>query len=494
MPGNPHIYGIKVYDTDGTTLFSSSVRVTIRNESTNEELELDTNASSEVVFNLSNFTSGWTSGDRVTRFVLYQGYEASGSDPIQDTGGTQTSLTLVATTVSYTLRYFTVQEFLDYYCISAFDEDTANGLKPETIVKVGQMVEKRIDSLTYRKWDNNAGNYYSYTNEYHTVKFTQTVFYLKNTPINSISRIEVNVNGPNSEEEWRNIMYLQLDSCDSITNWSASTDGAITLNTTNNQVKEGTGALNITKTGATVDNVTFSKTLPSTFDFTGSLFKLDYYCEDITELKATGSTAVEIRIGSDSSNYYSRVYDRTKIGPAAWSTLSIKYNTDDSDVTTTGSPDPTACNYVAIKITYASSATTVTVADMRLDNVRFNDVQDLNINYATGRVEISGGADHFPEPGKDQFRGTYKQGMSEVDEDIKLLAILMTGKRFSKGTLQRLNISANEVEGLSSAPTIANIDNEEIKSIIQTKAFPPIGGIWKEKVENQGNYRYTGYY
>ena len=108
MPGNPHVFAVRVYDIDGTTLFSSSVRVIIRNESTNEKIEKNT-ASSEAVFNLSNFTSGWTGGDRISSFVLYQGYQATASKIVQDTGGTQVNLTLVALSVTPSLRYFTPQ-------------------------------------------------------------------------------------------------------------------------------------------------------------------------------------------------------------------------------------------------------------------------------------------------------------------------------------------------------------------------------------------------
>ncbi len=489
MPGSPHIFGVTVYDTDGTTVMPD-VRVTIRNETSNETAEGNTDATGRIVFNLANssvLTNGWTPGDRIAYFVLYQGYEASESIIVQDTGGTQVTLDLAAATVAPSLRYFTVQDFLDYFDVSSYDEDNANGIKSQTIVKVGQMAEKRIDNLTYRRWDNNDGDYYSNEDEYHTVKSYQRVFWLRNTPVFSISRFEVNVAPTSQAEEWKNLMYLLLDSCDATTSWSATTDGVIALNTTNNEVNQGTGCLNITKTGTTVDNVTFSKTLSTTYDFTRSNFKLDFYCEDITELVATGSTAVEIRIGSDSSNYYSFVFDRTKIGQAAWSTLAIKYDSDDSDASTTGSPDATACDYVAIKITYASSATTVSAGDMRLDNIRFNNEEDLNIKYSSGRVEITNAADFYPEPGKDQVRVTYLQGASSVDEDIKLLAILMTGKNFAKRTLQRLNMDASEVAGLSSSIQNLSVDNDEIKSILQTKSFPPIEDSWNER---DYNYRY----
>ena len=483
MPGSPHVFGITCFDLDGTTVLAN-VKVQIRNETSNDTASGNTNSSGQIVFNLANssvFTNGWTPGDRISYFVLYQGYEASESVIVQDTGGTQVNLTLAAVTVAPSLRYFTVQDFLDYFNVSVYDEDTANGIKPQVIIKVGQMVEKRIDNLTYRKWDDNSGDYYSYSNELHTVKSSQRIFWLKNTPVYSISRFEVNTS-PNSQSEiWKNLMYIQLDACDATTSWAAGTDGAVTLNTTNDEVNEGTGCLNITKTGGTQSNVTYSKTLSSTFDFTRSEFRLDFYCEDITELVASGSTAVEIQLGNDSSNYYAFVFDRTDISQAGWNMLSILYDSGDSNASTTGTPDATACDYVAIKITYLAAATTVTAGDMRLDNIRFNNKEDLNINYESGRIEITEGVDYLPELGKDQVRSTYKQGASSVDEDIKLLAILMTGKSFAKRTLQRLNISANEVEGLSSAIQNLTVDNDEIKSILQTKSFPPIGNIWKEK-------------
>lgn len=482
MPGSPHVFGITVYDTDAVT-GKANVQVTIRNETSNESSNLNTDSSGRAVFNLANasvFESGWSPGDRITYFVLYEGYEASESVVVQDTGGTQVTLTLAALTVAPSLRYFAVQDFLDYFNLSSYDEDNANGIKPQTIVKVGQMAERRIDNLTYRRWDDNSGSYYSYTNELHNVKTNQRVFWLKNTPVSSISRFEVNTAISSQAEIWQNLMYLLLDACDATTDWTAGTDGAVTLNTTNDEVNEGTGCLNITKTGATQSSVLFSKNLSSTYDFTRSDFRLDFYCEDVTELVASGTTAVEIRIGSDSSNYYAFVFDRSDIGQAGWNTLSIKYDSDDTDASTTGTPDATACDYVAINITYAASTTTVTAGDMRLDYVRFNNKEDLNINYETGRVEITDGTDYLPELGKDQVRATYKQGASTIDEDIKLLAILMTGKSFAKRTLQRLNIDASEVEGLSSAIQNLAVDDEEIKSILQTKSFPPIGNTWNE--------------
>ena len=310
------------------------------------------------------------------------------------------------------------------------------------------------------------------------------MFWLKNTPVNLISRFEVNTELPSSSPIWKNLIYTQLDSCDATTDWSAGTDGVITLNTTNASVKEGTGCLNITKTGATQASVLFSKTIPTARDFTGTQFRLYFYCEDLTELAATG-TAVQIRIGSDSSNYYYRNFTRTDISSAAWSSLTLDHNTSDTTNSgTTGTPTPTACDFIAINVTYASSSTTVSTGDMRMDDFRFNDEIDLNVDLTTGRIQITDASDYFPSTGKDQVRTSYLQGGS-VPEDIKRLAILMTAKGFAKSKLQFLNITANEVEGLSSAIQNLGVDKEEIKMILENRRYPPIGNMWNQ---NEGLY------
>jgi len=481
MPGSSFVLGITVYDTDGTTVMSD-VNVSIRNETTNETSSNNTDTNGQVVFNLADdFTSGWTAGDIVSYWTLYQGYEAEGSFTTTDTGGSTVSLTLVSKTVSPSLRYFTVQDFLDTYDLCTYDQDKESGVKPQVIVNLGQQMEKNIDNLTYRVWDNNSGSYYPSSDEYKTVKYYQNIFWLDNTPVNEITRIELNINLVSSEEDWKNIMYSLLDGCDATTDWVAGTDGAITLNTSNDEVKEGTGCLNITKTGATQTSVLYSKTLSSTHDFSGTRVKFDFYCEDITELTSSG-TAVEIRIGTDASNYYAYVFQKNKVGQGSWNVFTLDHDSDDSNASTTGSPDATACDYVAINVTYAASSTTVTAGDMRLDYIRFNDKEDVNINYNNGRVEIIS-SQYSSEPGKDQIRFTYTYGPSSVPYDIKRLAILMTGKSFSKRTLQGLNIKTNEISGLSSAPQIANIDDDEINTIIERNKFPPIYNSWKENAQ-----------
>lgn len=321
MPGTPFTLGITVNDSDGSA--QSDVRVYIRNENTNDSAYSSTNSSGQVQFQLANasvFENGWTVGDIVSYWVLYSGYEASGSFSLTDTGGTTKTLTLSAVPVTPSLRYFTVQEFLETFNLPAYDSDNNNGLKPETIVRVGQSMESQIDQLTHRTWDDNNGSYYTATQEYHNADgapsmwpesgieanvSSQHIFFVKHPPIQSLTTFQVNKASPNTTADW------------------------------------------------------------------------DTLTEDDNEIKVKNSI---------------------------------------------------------------------------------------------GRIEITDSSD-YPASGKDQVRITYTYGESSVPNDIKRLAILMTGKAFASQSLQRLNIDVTETEGLNNS--IQNYSNYdmEINSIIDNRKF-----------------------
>jgi len=467
MVGSPYALGITVYDTDGSTPVAN-VSVTVRNDNTNKSLTGNTDSNGQVGFNLANLTLGWTSGDIISYFTLYAGYQAEGSFVVTDIGGSTQTLTLVALPTAATLRYFTPQEFLDTFNLPTYDADPNNGLKPTVIVKVGESIEAHMDRLLKQKFDDNSGDYHVYSEEYYTAKVEQKVWYLKNIPVQSIQKFEINTDDAEDGESWKDIMYNMIDACNATTDWSASTDGAITLNTTNSKVLEGTGCLNITKTGATTASVTYSKTLSTSYDFTGKTFKASVYVEDLTELAASG-TAIQLRVGSSSSNYYSMNYTKADIGGGDWNTLTLTYGSSSDDAGTTGTPEPGSIDYIAVVITYAASSTTVTAGDMRLDNITFNNVEDVNIDYNTGRVENLSSTD--PSPGKNQVRVTYKQGLSSVPYDIKRLAILMTAQAFGSQALQKLNIDVSEASGLSAAIQNFTSFQKEIDMIVQDRTM-----------------------
>ena len=469
MASTPYPIGLTINQPSGT--IRSNIQVTCRNEGTNESKILNTDSNGQVIFNLGDtedFQSGWSPGVAITCFSLYQGFQQSFSFTIPDRNSTSTvkddsgitvgtarsfgltgTMILVAVPTSPSLKLFTIQEFLDQYNLKTTDQDSENGVKVQQIIKIGQGVEKKIESDTNTKFDSNSGNYYTGANmeggespEYHDVKFsTQNLFWAKFIPINSVSKFEISTTSEGQVRVWRDIKFDSVDNMASTTDWGATTDGSVTLNSTPAEVSNGDTAINLVKSGATVAAVTYSKTFSSQFSFSSQrVFSVDYYIEDNTDLAS--SDGIEIRFGSDSSNYYSKKYDRNDIASAAYTTLSFQKN--DSDVTATGTPSVEAMEYFAIIVTTVASSTTIAAPDQRLDDLRLGARDVIKIDKITGRVKIANitlitstttttsaisRSFNLPRVGARQVRITYKFGRSSVPFDINQLAIMDTGMR-----------------------------------------------------------------
>ena len=173
------------------------------------------------------------------------------------------------------------------------------------------------------------------------------------------------------------INYTAVDDCDVTTGWSATTDGAVALNTTSGEYIEGVGCLNIQKTGTTQTSVTYSKTTTSV-DFTSKTLWTWYYNSDVTTLAVT--TAVEVRFGSDSSNYYYKRYDRADLDDGG-NMLSF---TSATATGTTGTPVIASCDYYAIVCTYTATSVTRTTNTQRLDHLLVATVADYRLEFSTG--------------------------------------------------------------------------------------------------------------
>lgn len=436
--GSPFVFSVTVYDTDGSTALASRT-VYIRNDRTNELLSGNTNASGQVVLNLYNFASGWTRGDVITYYVNYNLFEASGSYTTPAVGGgTSVTLTLATASTSTQLKYFTPQEFLDYFNLVSTDDDSENGIKLQQLTLIGTTVEADIDSETSTVFDDNDGSYYSVTDELHDSNFSkQQDWWLDNAPINAVTKVEIDTAQEGSTPVWDDIMNLDVDLMEATTSWAAGTDGAITLNNTPDEVKEGTGCLNIAKTGGTTASVTYSKTFTTAYDFEFKEVSVQYYIEDTDDLGASG-TSVQIRFGSDSSNYFAKPYTTADITAASWQKLGF-VRTDD-DVTVTGNPVVASCDYFAIVVTFAASSTTVAAPDQRLDKLVLGTV-NVEVTKDIGRVRITDSSD-YPEVGANKTRFTYTYGRSSVPSDIKGLAINETAVRMFGASIARAKISA----------------------------------------------------
>lgn len=168
----------------------------------------------------------------------------------------------------------------------------------------------------------------------------------------------------------------QLHNCDSLTSNGTVSAGGDATNLTIDSViyKEGSGALNFDTTSGTSLEITFSGI--SSKDLTTlqnkSHFVLDAWLPTITNF-----TSIELRWGSDASNYWSK----TETVPAGNTTLETGRNTFAfrwADASQTGSPDVSAIDYLKVIITY-SSATTDT--DFRLDDIRVGQEVEMEFEY-----------------------------------------------------------------------------------------------------------------
>ena len=123
------------------------------------------------------------------------------------------TLALVASPSLPSLRYYTGQEFLDYFQLKTKDVDAENGIDLLQLTRIGQQVEQEIDSMTNTKFDNNDGSFYSSSAveggespEYHDVRYAaQALWFTKFIPISSVTTFQKNNNGEGSTPDWETL-------------------------------------------------------------------------------------------------------------------------------------------------------------------------------------------------------------------------------------------------------------------------------------------------
>lgn len=175
----------------------------------------------------------------------------------------------------------------------------------------------------------------------------------------------------------------QLNACDATTGFSAGTDTAVAVNSTSGEFKEGTGALNWTKTGTTQSTVTLDNTSFSGFDdstFDGNNIHQWLYIADTSILVSSG-TAVEIRYGIDvTTNYYRKTYTKAEFEALQASNWSDLYFDNSDEVgTVSGTLDSWQ-----IRITTPATSTTWSVGDVRLDDIRVAEPGDYTQTFVSG--------------------------------------------------------------------------------------------------------------
>ena len=168
-----------------------------------------------------------------------------------------------------------------------------------------------------------------------------------------------------------------VDDCETA-DWSDSADMTTTLNSST--FKEGSNALNLTKDAGAAAIATTDKTTTSR-DFTSKQLSLWLYIVDATAYaKLAVTDAVEIRFGSDNSNYY--VYTRDAADLAVgWNLIYFTSATADS---TTGAPTITACDYSYIGIEADAAATVWSAGDFVMDDWKLGSSTDFLKVVVTG--------------------------------------------------------------------------------------------------------------
>ena len=430
-----------------STLVIPNARVYVRNNRSNNTLNADTDSNGQTIIECSNFTNGVQTGDILSVFTFYQNYEGSVQHTVT-AGGADISLVLTAISVSSELRYFNVQDFYDQMGYLSSDTDI---IRAVDIVKVGIDVEKEIDNITSRRFD--SAN--AVSSEYHDMRNSyQSTIYLEHTPIQSITGFWVNDASEGSEYEWRNIGYALLDDFTSTASWIGVSGGSdtitLSINYTGDNINHGISCMNVAKSGTNNAVITISNASITSTNFTEKELNVDIYTDSIDDLTTTN--CVEIRFGSDSSNYYYKKWSKTSFANTSWTTLSMQ--TIDTDCDVTGSPEIASCDYFAVIVTLAAVTTTLTAGDIRLDHLRIGDEYQIEYDTETGRVRITDSAD-YPEKGSNQIKINYTYGYSSIPGDLRRLAILMVARHF-----MLTGVGKSVTAGREFTPNLNILDNE----------------------------------
>ena len=103
------------------------------------------------------------------------------------------------------------------------------------------------------------------------------------------------------------------------------------------------------------------------------------------------------------------------------------------------------------------------------DLVSSSDYDDYwSYEATTGKFRISNSA-YYTSLGDEMVRLTYLYGSTTVPDDVKRLAMLMTGRELAKGNLFALSIAGTEMEGSGGSINIVESMNKEIERLINNR-------------------------
>lgn len=164
-----------------------------------------------------------------------------------------------------------------------------------------------------------------------------------------------------------------IDDCNATTGWSVS-GGNVTTNTVTYKPDNGSAAsLNLTKS-TTLQAFVYAEKNTTSVDGTNKDHLIWIYVKDTTAYnKLNTTTAVEVRIGSETLNYIYKTYAASSI-TTGWNYLLNSITTDFTG--TVGTPTLTTLDYTMVKVNTTNNTSTFTNDDIVIDAIRLASTTD----------------------------------------------------------------------------------------------------------------------
>ena len=169
-----------IYDTNGTTALAN-VKVICMNVTTNESQSAISNASGQFMFDLSNSTSGYNTGNQISLLASYGNYKKEVSFNVSGSAYVQ-NLTL-DTLIEPASLYCTIAE------VRAFTRASATEFSDTAIYDMIKRTTSRIETLTGRYWSGTK----TATNELYDGDDSDTLW-MRNTDLISVTALSIDDN------------------------------------------------------------------------------------------------------------------------------------------------------------------------------------------------------------------------------------------------------------------------------------------------------------
>lgn len=174
-----------------------------------------------------------------------------------------------------------------------------------------------------------------------------------------------------------------VSNADSNADFNSSADLTLTVNTTT--FYEGTGSLNLTKTGTLSIDANAAKEVTSRYYNIGSNMSFSIYIKDAATLaKLVDTNSIVVRVGSDENNYFEHPINKANLTADQWNHIKGQRTNNQK-----GSPTLTAIDYFFVGVRATSTATTWSNGDILIDRIMTNAGSAFTLNYSAVDVDVN---------------------------------------------------------------------------------------------------------